>query len=225
MPKIKQHELPKEIILTKTLLKKRYGPHVERLFVDQAYMSRLPRKKGEITKYQVLKPLPTESEFRDIRAKYFETTVSSLVEDAALITEELINELQEWYDALPESFQNGDKGQEIEEAKDTLEGINWPEVDEASGKIKTVYIPAEKIESRGDRAADAAGMLSAALEALRDAANDLEAVTRQSIDPDEQEKEAGGAEEDPRIEELRDLAEELETTQQELEGVSFPGMY
>lgn len=55
-----------------------------------------------------------------------------MVEDAVCIVEELQQEMQDWYDNMPENFQNGDKGSEVEEEaqnleslKDELEGIDW----------------------------------------------------------------------------------------------------
>lgn len=59
------------------------------------------------------------------------STVLGAVEEASSLVEELKDELQDWYDNLPESFQNGEKGDELqdtisslEEAYDTLEEIS-----------------------------------------------------------------------------------------------------
>lgn len=45
------------------------------------------------------------------------------VAQAAQNVEELKDELQEWHDNLPESLQNGDKGQTLQDAIDALEEI------------------------------------------------------------------------------------------------------
>lgn len=45
------------------------------------------------------------------------------VSDAAAEVESLKDELQEWFDNLPENFQQGDKGQELEEAISQLDDL------------------------------------------------------------------------------------------------------
>lgn len=47
-------------------------------------------------------------------------TLAGAIEEAKSTAEELRDELQEWYDNLPEQFQNGDKGSELQEAIDQL---------------------------------------------------------------------------------------------------------
>lgn len=47
-----------------------------------------------------------------------------LAQQAKEIVDELKDELQSWHDNLPENFQNGDKGNELEEAVSQLEEIN-----------------------------------------------------------------------------------------------------
>lgn len=46
-----------------------------------------------------------------------------LASQAKEIAQDLATEMEEWYDNLPENFQNGDKGTRIEECKDALEEI------------------------------------------------------------------------------------------------------
>lgn len=50
-------------------------------------------------------------------------SVASTVTDCAQDVDELKDELQEWFDNLPEQFQSGDKGSELEEAIQQLEEI------------------------------------------------------------------------------------------------------
>lgn len=61
--------------------------------------------------------------------------VENQVQDCCSDVEELRNELQEWFDNLPEQFQSGDKGSELEEAiqaldeiKDNLDGVDFSSV-------------------------------------------------------------------------------------------------
>ena len=46
--------------------------------------------------------------------------------------ESLKDELQDWYDNLPENFQNGDKGSELQEAIEALDSL-YQELDDISG--------------------------------------------------------------------------------------------
>lgn len=46
------------------------------------------------------------------------------VDEAKTEVEALRDELQEWYDNLPEAFQNGSKGEALKEAIDQLESIS-----------------------------------------------------------------------------------------------------
>lgn len=69
-----------------------------------------------------------ESVSRVTRAKYSSRAsrldeAASMVEDAKSIVDELRDEMQEWYDNLPENFQNGEKGEQLESAKDGLEEL------------------------------------------------------------------------------------------------------
>lgn len=56
-------------------------------------------------------------------AKYVKQigTILGAVEEANSICEELKDELQSWFDNLPEQFQSGDKGSELEETISSLE--------------------------------------------------------------------------------------------------------
>lgn len=49
--------------------------------------------------------------------------IAESVETAATDVEELRDELQEWYDNLPEAFQSGDKGNDLEEAIGSLDSV------------------------------------------------------------------------------------------------------
>lgn len=67
-------------------------------------------------------------------ARYQEA--SEDLDNAKSTVEELKDELQEWYDGLPENFQSGDKGSDLQSAIDELEtlhgeldGISWPDVE------------------------------------------------------------------------------------------------
>lgn len=46
------------------------------------------------------------------------------MQDAAQLVEELRDEMQEWYDSIPENLQNGDKANEVQETIDALESLH-----------------------------------------------------------------------------------------------------
>jgi hypothetical protein len=47
-----------------------------------------------------------------------------LRDEARDIVNELKDEMQEWYDSIPENLQNGDKANEVQEAIDALESLD-----------------------------------------------------------------------------------------------------
>lgn len=64
----------------------------------------------------------------------------AMIEDAKSEVESLRDELQEWYDNLPEQFQNGSKGEEIQEAIDALEQLET-DIGELEGRDGDVSFP------------------------------------------------------------------------------------
>lgn len=48
---------------------------------------------------------------------------TGMIGEARSELESLRDELQEWYDNLPENFQNGSKGEELQEAIDALDNL------------------------------------------------------------------------------------------------------
>lgn len=134
------------------------------------------------------------------------TTVSAAVSDAFAQIEELREELQNWYDNMPEGPKNGDKGSMLDEAISTLGSNSEPEIPEYVGEMRVEYIPGGKRKkSRADRRDEAVTMLTAAAARAEDVAEDEEE------DEDVQE-------------EARNFAEELRDAISEWEAVEFPGM-
>ena len=48
---------------------------------------------------------------------------ATMVESARLIVEELQQEMENWYDSIPDNLRSGEKANEVEEAKDALENL------------------------------------------------------------------------------------------------------
>ena len=57
------------------------------------------------------------------RREPFNGSIGNLLTEVEGEVESLKEELEEWYNNLPESFQNGDKGNDLNEAVSELEGI------------------------------------------------------------------------------------------------------
>lgn len=81
----------------------------------QSLVDKLMEKYGDGVHVSVEKVKRPES-----RADRFQAALDA-VSDAKGEVEALRDELQEWYDNLPENFQNGSKGEEIQAAIDQLE--------------------------------------------------------------------------------------------------------
>jgi hypothetical protein len=198
--------------ISSIMLKKTYGESFETVLGE--YLEKLPmeRKRGVKAKYKILKELPSVEVYREMKTKRFTTDISCLVDDAFDEFECLRDELQEWYDALPESFQNGDKGDALQNSVDALDCLERPDVPDEVGKFACVFFPSAKCTSRADRCSEAAGKLRAVIDRLQEA-----------LDEDD-EKEEGKMEESLRsdIEQLRD---DVERAADEAESVEFPGMY
>lgn len=156
-----------------------------------------------------------------------EGTADSTTGDACAEVCGLKDELQDWYDNLPESFQSGSKGDALSDAistlenvESTLEGIDWPE---GEGEIAVTYETTPKRrQSRSDRRDD----VVAALYAVEAAVSERVETLREQADAFDRENSTAEADT------ARETADELESAvsyvqdaASELEGVEFPGMY
>jgi len=132
-----------------------------------------------------------------------EMPLANAVQEAFADAEGLRDELQEWYDNLPENFQNGDKGDQLQSAIDALESVTEPDVPEALQDIPVSFVVNQKRrKSRSDRMQDCIALLQAAGEAAANFA-------------DENEEDEDGAV----------LADEIDSIVSEWENVEFPGMF
>ena len=137
-----------------------------------------------------------------------DTTVSGAIDTAFTVMSELRDELQEWYDNLPEPFQNGDKGNQLQEA---IDGISQyaddpPDPDSDLGDLPVTVRSDRKPESRSQRRDDATVYLTSALEALEAHADTLD-------------------EEDEKREGIQELVDTLNEANDAFQDVTFPGMY
>jgi hypothetical protein len=187
--------------ITITKLRKTYGPWADDILTNDGTLKLVEkRKRGAVRHYTVLKMLPVPAEFeRQLNLK-FTQSIDSAVSDAFSEIESLNDECQQWYDNLPQSFQDGDKGGELQNAIDALSAVSMPDVPESLADLSVTHVPQRELNSRATRLGDAVDLLREVVEILNDSDNE-------SLD---------GA---------SDLAGELENAIGEVEGVDFPGMY
>ena len=78
---------------------------------------------GEDVPVHTVEKLKT-AESRADRLSEASGNIESSIEDAKNAVEELKDEMQNWYDSIPENLQSGDKANEVQEAIDALENCS-----------------------------------------------------------------------------------------------------
>jgi hypothetical protein len=185
-------------------------------------------KKRPQARYRVVGRLPTRAEYEKLKVGKFTVPVEELIADANSAVEEVAGELRDWYDNLPESFQNGDKGERLSEAADTLEGVSQPDTsEEVLAKITAYHQPALKAGSRAARLGEAAGMYRAAAEAIREFVGGHEDDKPDDAGRVHVEFDEGGDKVTVAVDldALGSAADECDNAADEVEGVEVPGMY
>lgn len=186
-------------------LRRTYGEHS--LDVLDEYLEELDTEDEAVRTvrtYRIIKPLPSKDEFLTLQTTHYTSTVAELVGDAFGVFEDLACEMGDWYDNLPEGFQAGDKGVMLDDARNTLENLEQPEVFEHVATLKVLYLPLTGRVSRASRRDDAVRRLRAVLEVLV------------AIPPDD---------DTDKRDERQELINELENAIGDAEYVEFPGMY
>jgi len=89
--------------------------------------------------YADVEPLVTKIERNQSRADRL-GEAESLCQNAKDIVEELRDEMESWYDNMPENLQSADKGQQVETAKDELQSLaDSLEIDFGSVEFPGMY--------------------------------------------------------------------------------------
>lgn len=136
-------------------------------------------------------------------------SIESAVSAAFSDIEGLKDELQEWYDNLPQGPQNGSKGDMLQEAIGALEGDSEPTVPSEVGSFDVTYnVTTGARLSRADRRDNAVAALSAVASYIENYLSEM----------DEDEAEGG-------TDELETFKTECEEAVSNWEGVEFPGMF
>lgn len=148
------------------------------------------------------------------------TTIANAISAAFSDIESLRDELQEWYDNMPEGPQGGDKGQQVQDCIDQLEQSQEPDESDYCTEWKELavqYSPfhstAKKAmrASRATRCAEAAYVLGHAIEVLDTWIAEQRRGQREGVDDV--------------IEAADEMLDLLNTAKDEWEGAEFPGMY
>lgn len=198
-------------------LSKTYGSDAK--YVLSAYLRALPKtsRRGPTT-YEIVQPLPAVEAYKAVRDARHSSSVEDLVESAKGEIETLAEEMNNWADNMPEGLQGGDKYSEIQDAASTLEGISIEDIPERFLQIRAVMHPNYDKESRSDRSAEASAQLRAAADAIEaqievdKAANDAKEKAGETVEPIDED-------------EYHSVAANLNEAADELDNLSFPGMY
>jgi hypothetical protein len=139
------------------------------------------------------------------------TKIEDAISTAFGIFTELSEEMRDWYDNMPESFQNADKGSTVDESASTLENLSEPSIDDEIRKVletlsDTTSLPLKRRASRADRRDYAVGLLSNSKQTIEDFLGEQDDAYdhRDNLDT---------------------LVNDLDEAISEADNVEFPGMY
>lgn len=193
-----------------TKLNNTYGKHASRVLAV-TFLKELPRANGAPRKYNILKPLPSDEEYKRLFTARYTTKIADLIDNAFSEVESVKDELDDWYNNLPDSFQSGEKGDQLQEAVSVLGNHETPDVPACSADITAVHPDDIDGNSRYDRVSESVTMLKDAADAIQEAADKIDVS-------DGEEAAANQAA-------LEELVEALTNAADEWEGVEIPGMY
>lgn len=179
-------------------LRNRYNRLAPVVLAD--YLDLRDRERGERRSYDIIKKLPTQEEYTKLVNAKYTTTLNQLLADAIGEIEGLKDEIQEWYDNLPEAFQNGDKGEQLQECIDQFNSLSVPNLPEEKDQewktldAKVTFLPAQG-SSRSDRMQEAIRILDFVADQIEDET------------------------------ELKRLYDDLQSLSSDCGDIEFPGMY
>lgn len=235
-------------VITKIKLNKLYTQnwwYLEKILPQ--FCTKLPQeKKGDVARFRIDKPLPTQDEMTALVAKYYTTSAEGLISDANSEIEDLKTEVEEWKDNIEENFSGTEKYNQLEEAYDQLENyseLEWPsEIED----FEIVYIPpvpkmfrGRITQSRASRLEEACDKLQVVMDCLEDHKTEVVEKLRKLLEDledvertDEQRQQfcdengiTGDESPDDLESAIDDFIGEIENNKSEVEGVEFPGMF
>lgn len=173
-------------------------------------------------------------------------TIVGMMEAGFGEADQLREELQEWYDNLPESFQNGSKGEALQEAINYLEGnTDVPDAPEVCERWEFEYVQRryKKRQSRAARLSNAINDVQKGIEECDALVARLDALPFTSdgrlirggvrVDDTELDDHRARFPNDPptedersaMVEDVEAFKDECQRAVDEWESVEFPGMY
>lgn len=168
---------------------------------------------------------------RKHKTKTVTGTVAS-VSDAFAAIEDLRDELQEWYDNLPENFRNGDKGSQLYDAIYNLEQDSEPSLPDSADQLEITWNEVTSSRSRSTRRDNACAIVDAAISEIESRISELEGYTYNEDGKRHEEgtvlTEGDCIDESDRDEiqqEYETLRDELDNARSNWESAEFPGMY
>ena len=189
-------------------------------------------------------PLPNEPKKKFDKTTTHHSNVAAVIDDAYNAIQELGGEFREIVDNAPENLQNNDLNTQRGETADACESLDQPEVrstilseldvsyTEDNGKVYR----GRQSQSRACKASNIAGMFRAAADAVSEWASDNPDDVPEYDDEKSEEEQSeeykawaakGFDKDDYEVarEEADELADGLNEIADEIEGMSFPGMF
>jgi len=212
-------------------LKKAYDQYA--LMVLGGYVQQQPSERKETASgksrrvaasYKIKQTMPTAAEYTELKRKRFTSTAGELMDEAYSEIESLGEEMRGWYDNLTDTLQQNDRGQRVDEAANTLEGISAQESTDLMSQVDVYHLPSLDTSSRSKRASEASSILQDVAAACHDYVSENRPEASDEEESAEK-KEADTTYEDSDYDELDSIADQCEDDAGEVDGVEFPGMY
>lgn len=190
-----------------------YDRHAPLILEDAGYIYDIENERGP-RQFKVLRDLPDKEKYTALRDDKYRQSLNEALTEAYGEFSSLRDEVQDWYDNLPESFQNGSKGDDLQETINQLESFcdNEPsfkdKMQEFMDDTTAVFLPPAQNKSRADRCATNTVILGTVHDKLCDDKELRKQIIELGIK-----------------DEIKELIDQLETDKMEAENVSFPGMY
>lgn len=172
-----------------------------------------------------------------VKQRNVDSTVADAVSTAFSEIESIKDELQEWYDNLPENFQNGSKGEALQEAISALEGASEPEAPDCVASDSLTYAEYHGRIGRPKRRDTAVNMLDAAVSTAQEQLDALQALEYSDegrligedgepvADDYATDNPLEESDRDSNVSDLETFISECEDAKGEWENVEFPGMF
>ena len=160
-------------VITRRKLLSTYDRYAEQT-LGANLLKRLPReKRGEQQKFEIIAQLPTADEYALMKNAKFTCTIIGAVEEALSLVESVKDELQNWHDSMPESFQQGEKGDAVQSAIDALENVETSMDFESDAADETIMVlPLLGEHTKQARLDHAVSILEECASVIRDTASE-----------------------------------------------------